>query len=603
MARVVVVAEFPDGQPPARKAPADLARMLRMAYSVTATPLAEPEWAFEVSPADARVLLDGGPFKLVGVPLRFKPAPDRAASAPSAPGPDLAPSSLAPATTAAPAPPPTATPASLYPDRVFIFHDAENCYIPNDDHINGSQLYVEVVKRALTLYMQGMHGRAVPPGAIDVNAVPVRWTLVLRRDPSNPFHVAETTLDQLIVRGVSHVTPVAERRSVDTAINEGLFDVADAYGSHPARGRMLVVLLSSDNDFVAALRRLRNDGFACAAIHRGNVTNSLRDILRIGSYPMDAGCWDDLVRASTGSDSPALRPTHLSLVCERKIHRPVYVFLVHGNKLVELRAAVHNVEGAGAFVVDAYTVGYAHMVSLKLPEDVRLPAATVNAAMRALDNFLINKVVQEPAFDVPGISAEELRADPDVRERGVELNVFVFIPMLSAPSERQPVARAAGRVGAKAESLPGVQLRIPITWTEAEVKQFCLERHNLYVERWVPYDLPPAMQGQPARYRWVGVILDKSLDLQKRARLVDDLVSRPGVPDAAGQVMIQFRRYQPRQPAQAASADVIALPADPADADASSTDRFARVILLTLASPDAAERLAQMREYMQGRSK
>ena len=502
------------------------------------------------------------------------------------------------------------------PASIHIFHDSENCYVPNDPRIDGALLYDNVVQEILRLYLPAERASGIAHR--DIGALLVQWRFVVRRMvSSNPYCIHTTTFDQLQDRGVEGVLARNKDGSVDVKLKELMqqFLEDNRMVSKSARRRMVVAILAGDRDYTPEIKQLRRAGFVCVILHRGEATNGVRRQVQIGQRPMDSGRWDDLVAAASTAKQHREAPPAARAAAPERWAAPggdpggdpgapsgTTVGGPHGNiiyeRTVPFRLALFLSDPIGRNVLlhiipDKFNAdvvkGNPAKVQLTAAEGTAPTPSERRAASAALDKFIDEGIVAEPAIAVAGVAPEEIRKNYALLQEARRHNVFVFVPM------------AAGQSGSAGGQAPpvGLQLVTPRVWTEQDVVQFCDRQHGLGVHKVMlqqqqqqqQQQQPPAYAAASAPNRWA-VILDNSRHGSagpQRAALYEDLCRRRPIPVLGVPVKFVTVQLPPKAGAAApqGSGNGANAPAQP-----STT----QVTLITTETDDVGERLRRIRE-------
>uniref|UniRef100_A0A7S3DJA0 NYN domain-containing protein n=1 Tax=Palpitomonas bilix TaxID=652834 RepID=A0A7S3DJA0_9EUKA len=174
--------------------------------------------------------------------------------------------------------------------RIYIFHDAENCFIPNDRSIDGTLLYSTVKRQIIGAFCRA---NRLPLHSIDEDRVDVKWEFHLSeaRGAAREYRNARA-IEALIDMGVKQINTGEKRGSVDREIHDSLVDMIDHL-----RPGIAVALISGDRDFSRSLARLKTKGCTPILIH----TESARDGLLANAIPC-AQSWETIV---DGCENPS----------------------------------------------------------------------------------------------------------------------------------------------------------------------------------------------------------------------------------------------------------------------------------------------------------
>jgi len=327
------------------------------------------------------------------------------------------------------APPPGSLPAAL-PTRVAVFHDANDCYIPSDDGIDGSKLYDLVLREALALHL----GQPADAAAGHVPALQVAWKMVLPSRSGSPQQPTERVLRQLKQRGVQEAYATMKDGNVDSTIKEEIRAMVEQVkaSSHDEPGRVLVVLLLSDGDYFPEVRKLRGEGFPCVVINKGDSRPELSDIVRTPAGEMLSPRWAELVASATdvaavgAVDAVGAAPssTVSSVVYEWPLEFKLRLLLDQPWALEALQAAV-------AAVTDSLHVGVVTVggTSVQLrAASLAVDPAVAARAKQAVDDFFSGSVVATELFRVHGVATETLRKDARLLQLASACRVFVYLP-------------------------------------------------------------------------------------------------------------------------------------------------------------------------------
>jgi len=145
---------------------------------------------------------------------------------------------------------------------VDVFHDGETC--PVRMSTNGSRLFDVVISSVLDAIGERMDIVSDIDSLCDV-----KWRFVLPISDSRFFPT--NALKQLLNKGVIHINPGTKKGAIDDLLSEGLdrLCLESANESPWDKRRRVVVLISTDRDFRAPLRRLRQNGLRSVLIFSG----------------------------------------------------------------------------------------------------------------------------------------------------------------------------------------------------------------------------------------------------------------------------------------------------------------------------------------------
>ena len=217
-------------------------------------------------------------------------------------------------------------------DNIYVFHDAENCYLsskieardsnnnviklPNNggvqfhdivpgEAIQGAYVFKEVIRTALACKIGREQAENVEITALDTNIV---YHFVISPKAKNtPFYPSEGTFKDLgdIGGGNFHRHAPSDSKVPDGWADQKIKDLWDSQAdlckknfSPEARKKTLFILISGDRDFATQIRNARKTGLDVSIIY--SIDSPIRDSIFeiLPSYEWATGNWLDIVRES-----------------------------------------------------------------------------------------------------------------------------------------------------------------------------------------------------------------------------------------------------------------------------------------------------------------
>ena len=387
-------------------------------------------------------------------------------------------------------------------ERIVIFHDAENCYIPNDTNIDGARVYNDTVDKVIELAQSGFPGGVVPR-----HSLLVTWKFVLNRIKGNRFQPSEPTFKDLKVQGLEHLTALEKKDGVDNEIKSL---IQSAVKSVKAEGTV-IALLSGDIDYATEIRALKRAGFRVVLLHRGNCNRGIVSLVNScweqGEHTSDQ--WDSIIAGARGSRvsgatpgmeeekkggndgesmSPLPRPGFKTLAAFR-VFLPVYVHFRDTKRTQlenELNTLFSSEAAENSLLVDFPKTNSGRSTTYF----VRLNAAVSpdgssslisDEEAKGLSEILksaLDHVSLEPGMVVEGFSRGELldrvASNPDLDKS----ETTCFIPQ----GQRTPGGGGGGGGGdIQSATTKEIVIRVPSSWKQQKIINYCRDKYELNV--------------------------------------------------------------------------------------------------------------------------
>jgi hypothetical protein len=139
--------------------------------------------------------------------------------------------------------------------RVLVYHDGENCWVPNH-----ADFRFAVVRDALCELVAGL----VPDiSEEDIKQV-MQYHFFLSRDETHPFHPHSNYWNDMDGLGVHLESVGSKKGAVDTKMKMRMSELGE--GSDGSGCGCVVLVIAGDRDFIPELMRLCRQGLACVCV-------------------------------------------------------------------------------------------------------------------------------------------------------------------------------------------------------------------------------------------------------------------------------------------------------------------------------------------------
>mmetsp|Transcript_24501 Transcript_24501/g.62045 ORF Transcript_24501/g.62045 Transcript_24501/m.62045 type:complete len:637 (-) Transcript_24501:314-2224(-) len=214
----------------------------------------------------------------------------------------------------------------------WIYHDAENCPIRENDNIDAAKLFSLVKEQVLRCHRGISPESPLDPG--DLETVKVRWYMFLASPTSNNKEFRNTVaMEDLRDKGVQVVDTGSKRDSVDTHIQHELTLFGDE-PRVPTPNKKVFVLIAGDRDYSKALQRLQGKGLKPILIANKATKRSLMSNAKCCDYK-----WEEILSRAPRSGQP-----RSSFEFILPIDAPInsYLHAVKRDRLKAILAGVHK---------------------------------------------------------------------------------------------------------------------------------------------------------------------------------------------------------------------------------------------------------------------
>ena len=175
--------------------------------------------------------------------------------------------------------------------RVLVFHDGENCWVPNH-----ADLRFAAVRDALAEIVADL----VPGASEEAVKRVMKYSFFLSRDEMHPFHPHTNYWNDMDSLGCLLEAVGNKKGAVDTKMKMRLAALGEAGGGGGGGGGttgedchgVVVLVIAGDKDFIPELTRLCDKGYYVILMHRNNIT-STRVIEECCHVSYD--CWEALL--------------------------------------------------------------------------------------------------------------------------------------------------------------------------------------------------------------------------------------------------------------------------------------------------------------------
>jgi hypothetical protein len=201
-------------------------------------------------------------------------------------------------------------------ERVLVFHDGENCWVPNH-----ADLRFAAVRDALSQIVA-----ALLPAADEEHVLRVmQYSFFLSRDEAHPFHPHINFWNDMDGLGVHLESVGSKKGAVDTKMKMRL----GALGAGGGKGTVVLVI-AGDRDFMPELTLLCHAGFYVVLLHRNNISNT-RVVEECCHAAYD--CWEDILACTHPTLSYSTRMVPVPRDVARAVERAARQKLTRGVKV------------------------------------------------------------------------------------------------------------------------------------------------------------------------------------------------------------------------------------------------------------------------------
>ena len=397
--------------------------------------------------------------------------------------------------------------------RIIIFHDAENCYIPNDTNIDGARVYTDTVDKVIELAQSGFPGGVAPRHSLSIT-----WKFVLNRIKGNRFQPSEQTFKDLKVQGLEHLTALEKKDGVDNEIKSLIRSAMESERPEET----VIALLSGDIDYAAEIRSLIKAGFRVVLLHKGNCNRGIVSLVN-GSWEHGehtSNQWDSIIagahrlktqkkQAPTQEENKAEGPSGdltppprrgFRTLATVRVELPVYLHFLSTKR----RDLQDLFSFEDALLVDFPRVASAQSKAnyfIRLNADESSPQVS-DVQAQVLGDVLktaVENAVQEPGINVEGLSRSEILGRVEANPNLDKSETTCFIPKgwKSSGGAGGGVSGGGGGGGGVSggggggggggsgdSSLAGTKeiiIRVRSGWTPQEIISYCKDKFGLQV--------------------------------------------------------------------------------------------------------------------------
>jgi O-acetyl-ADP-ribose deacetylase (regulator of RNase III) len=359
--------------------------------------------------------------------------------------------------------------ASSFPNKIFVFHDGENCpfhsrvpvrdangalirtddrvqfhssYPPGLGPIDFHTAYKGIMREALSNFV----GRDVSAAINVFKELTIEYNFVLaEHNSSNPFHPTKQVLTALQGLQVKNHHVDDKPHSVDKKIMELLTAaVANvANYTHEAQQQTLFVLLSGDRDFAAGIRQVISAGIHMVIIYSQDAPLNQSMPGYLAKREMAMGVWTDILDESRRvlaeqqhGKSPAASPQRQKVghtISPLSLTLPKTLFVTHYG-LRNLTDALSDLDPD--LIVRVHKSKEGNYVYVVYEDESQPVSATVQDQAYQLLKPIVDSI-QQDVIQLRGVNPVFLKEDESLRNFTKARRVLNYIPSAS-PSAAQP---------------------------------------------------------------------------------------------------------------------------------------------------------------------